>query len=75
MRGPIAGPMKGAAEKAAIGTPLSSVLQRSASVPPTRVIGAEKNIPSMARQMRRVWMFGATAQGMMNMTAIRSVVP
>ena len=66
--------MKGAAEKAAIGTPLSSVLHKSARVPPTKVMGAENAIPSIARQTRRVWIFGATAQGMINITAMRSVV-
>jgi hypothetical protein len=38
-RGPIAGPINGAALNAAIGTPRSSALQRSASVPPTTDIG------------------------------------
>jgi hypothetical protein len=36
-------------------------------------MGAEKAIPSMARQTRRVSMFLATAQGMMKMTAMRRV--
>ena len=67
--------MKGAAENAAMGTPRSSFFHRSASVPPTRVIGAEKARPSMARQTRRVSMFFATAQGMMKMTATRRVEP
>lgn len=60
IKGPMAGPMKGAAEKKAMGTPRSSFFQRSAKVPPTRVMGAEKAIPSMARQTRRVAMFLAT---------------
>jgi hypothetical protein len=67
--------MNRAAEKAAIGTPLSSVFHRSASVPLTRVIGAEKAIPSIVRQTRSVWIFGANAQGIVNMTARRSVMP
>jgi hypothetical protein len=67
--------MKGAAEKAAMGTPRSSLRQRSASVPPTRVMGAEKAMPSMVRQTRRVVMFFDTAQGTMKMTARRSVEP
>ena len=71
----LAGPMKGAAEKAAIGIPLSSDLQRSANVPPTSVIGAEKAIPSIARATRRVAMFFATAPGMMKTTATSNVVP
>lgn len=71
----LAGPIKGAALKAAMGTPRSSLRQRSASVPPTRVIGAEKAMPSMARQTRRVSMFWATAQGMMKITATRRVEP
>lgn len=58
-----------------MGTPRSSFLQRSASVPPTSVMGAENAIPSMARQIRRVSMFLATAQGMIKMTAMRSVEP
>jgi hypothetical protein len=70
----LAGPTKGAAEKAAIGTPLSSFLHRSASVPPTKVIGAEKARPSMARQTMRVPIFLATAQGMMKTTAMSSVL-
>lgn len=67
--------MKGAAEKAAMGTPRSSVRQRSARVPPTRVIGAENQIPSRARQTRRVSILVATAQGMMKMTARKRVTP
>lgn len=58
-----------------MGTPRSSFLHRSASVPPTRVMGAEKAMPSMARQTIRVPMFCATAQGMMKTTASRSVDP
>ena len=65
--------MKGAAENAAMGTPRSSFLQRSASVPPTRVIGAEKAMPSMARQTSKVSMFWATAHGMMNINATKMV--
>lgn len=71
----MAGPMKGAAEKAAMGTPRSSLRHRSARVPPTRVMGAEKAMPSMARQTMRVPMFLATASGMMKTTAISSVLP
>lgn len=71
----MAGPMKGAAEKAAMGTPRSSFLQRSASVPPTRVMGAEKAMPSIARQTISVPMLVDTAQGMMKMTASNSVEP
>ena len=74
-KGPIAGPMNGAAENAAMGTPRSSVFHISAKVPPTSVIGAEKAIPSMARQTRRVPMFWETAQGMMKTTAMRRVDP
>jgi hypothetical protein len=65
--------MKGAAEKTAMGTPRSSFFQRSASVPPTSVIGAEKAIPSMSRQTSKVPMFFDTAQGMINTTAMNSV--
>ena len=71
----LAGPIKGAAENAAMGTPRSSFLHISASVPPTRVMGAEKAIPSMARQTRRVPIFLATAQGMMKMKAMKRVEP
>lgn len=71
----MAGPIKGAAEKAAIGIPRSSVLHKSASVPPTKVIGAENAIPSIARQTRRVPMLGARAQGMIKITARRNVLP
>lgn len=71
----LAGPMNGAAEKAAIGTPLSSLLHKSANVPPTSVMGAEKAIPPIALHTSRVSMFSATAHGMMNTTARRSVEP
>lgn len=67
--------MKGAAEKAAMGTPRSSFRHMSARVPPTRVMGAEKAMPSMVLQTMRVAMFLETAQGMMKMTAIRRVEP
>jgi hypothetical protein len=67
--------MNGAAEKAAMGTPRSSFLQRSASVPPTSVMGAEKAIPSIARHTSKVVMLSATAHGMMKMTARNKVVP
>jgi hypothetical protein len=67
--------MKGAAEKAAMGTPRSSLRQRSARVPPTSVMGAEKAMPSMARQTIRVAILSATAHGMMKMTATRRVEP
>lgn len=73
-RGPMAGPKKGAALKAAMGTPRSSVLHRSARLPPTSVIGAEKAMPSIARHTSRVAGFFATAQGMMKMTAKPRVV-
>jgi hypothetical protein len=65
--------MKGAALKAAIGTPRSSLFHRSARVPPTRVIGALKAIPSIRRQTIRVPMFLATAHGMMKITAMKRV--
>jgi hypothetical protein len=71
----LAGPMNGAAENAAMGTPLSSFLHRSASVPPTSVMGAEKAMPSMARLTSSVSMFFATAQGMTKMTASNKVEP
>jgi hypothetical protein len=67
--------MKGAAEKAAMGTPRSSFLQRSASVPPTSVMGAENAIPSINLHTMRVPMFLETAHGMMKTTAIKSVDP
>lgn len=67
--------MKGAAEKAAMGTPRSSFRHISASVPPTRVMGAEKAIPSMVLQTMRVPMFFATAHGIMKTTATRRVEP
>jgi hypothetical protein len=67
--------MKGAAEKAAMGTPRSSLRQRSARVPPTSVMGAEKAMPSMALQTMRVAILSATAHGMMKMTATRRVEP
>jgi hypothetical protein len=73
-KGPIAGPINGAAENAAIGTPRSSVFQRSARVPPTSVMGAENAMPSIALQTRSVWMLGATAHGIMKTTASRRVV-
>ena len=66
--------MKGAAEKAAMGTPRSSVFHKSARVPPMMVMGAEKAIPSIARQTRRVVMLSDTAQGMMKIVATKSVV-
>lgn len=58
-----------------MGTPRSSLRHRSARVPPTRVMGAEKAMPSMARHTSRVPMFLATAQGTMKMTAMSSVEP
>ena len=58
-----------------MGTPRSSFLQRSASVPPTSVMGAEKAIPSMARHTSKVSILRATAQGMMKMTATNKVAP
>jgi hypothetical protein len=67
--------MKGAAEKAAMGTPRSSLRHRSAKVPPTNVMGAEKAMPSIALQTIRVPMFLATAHGMMKTTATRRVEP
>jgi hypothetical protein len=67
--------MNGAAEKTAIGTPRSSFFHKSARVPPTSVIGAEKAMPSIARHIRRVSMFSATAHGIINTTASSSVVP
>lgn len=69
-----AGPMNGAAEKTAIGTPRSSLRQRSARVPPTSVMGAENAIPSMARHTSRVSIFFATAQGMTKTHARKRVV-
>jgi hypothetical protein len=47
----------------------------SAKVPPTRVIGAEKAMPSSARQTSNVSMFFATAQGMTRTVAINRVEP
>jgi hypothetical protein len=67
--------MNGAAEKAAMGTPRSSLRQRSARVPPTSVMGAEKAMPSIALQTIRVPMFLATAHGIMKTTATRRVEP
>ncbi len=67
--------MKGAAEKAAIGTPRSSLRQRSAREPPTIVIGAENAIPSIALHTSSVPMFLETAQGITNITAKNSVEP
>jgi hypothetical protein len=69
----MAGPMKGLAEKAAMGTPRSSFLHKSARVPPTNVIGALNAIPSIALQTIRVPIFLETAQGMTKITASRSV--
>lgn len=66
--------MKGAAENAAIGTPLSSFLHISASVPPTSVIGALNAVPSINRQTTNVAIFFDTAQGMMKITATSKVV-
>ncbi|MBE3042039.1 hypothetical protein IMZ48_05540 [Candidatus Bathyarchaeota archaeon] len=43
-------------------------------MPPTRVMGAEKAIPSMKRQTSSVSMFWATAQGMTKTKAKNSVV-
>lgn len=51
-----------------------AVVEHLPRVPPTNVIGAEKAIPSIALQTRRVPMLGATAQGMTKITARRSVV-
>lgn len=68
-----AGPMNGAAENADIGTPRSSKRHISARVPPTNVMGAENMIPAMKRHTRSVWMFWATAQGIIKITARRSV--
>jgi hypothetical protein len=65
--------MKGAAENAAMGTPRSSFRQRSARVPPTKVMGAEKATPSIARQTISVAKFLATAQGITKTTATRRV--
>jgi hypothetical protein len=65
--------MKGAAEKAAMGTPRSSLRHRSARVPPTSVMGAEKAMPSIALHTMRVAMLSATAHGMMKMTANKRV--
>lgn len=65
--------MNGAALKKAMGTPRSSFLHKSASVPPTSVMGAEKAIPSISRQTINVAMFCATAQGMIKMTATPKV--
>ena len=66
--------MKGAALKAAMGTPRSSVFHISASVPPTSVMGAEKAIPAIARVTRSVAMFLATAPGIVKMTASSKVL-
>jgi hypothetical protein len=65
--------MKGAAEKAAMGTPRSSLRHRSARVPPTSVMGAEKAMPSIALHTMWVAMLSATALGMMKMTANKRV--
>ena len=67
--------MKGAAEKAAMGTPRSSFFHKSANVPPTSVMGAEKAMPSMVRQTSRVPMFLATAHGITKTMAMSSVEP
>lgn len=58
-----------------MGTPRSSFLHISASVPPTNVIGAEKAIPSMVLHTKSVSIFVATAQGITKMTAMSSVDP
>ncbi len=71
----LAGPRKGAAEKAAMGTPRSSLRQRSAREPPTIVMGAENAIPSIALHTSRVPIFLETAQGITNITAKKRVVP
>jgi hypothetical protein len=70
----LAGPRNGAAENAAMGTPRSSFLHKSARVPPTSVMGAENAMPSMARQTSRVAIFLASASGIMNTTATSKVV-
>ena len=46
----------------------SSLSQISEIVPPASVSGADAKIPQKNRQMSNVWMFFATAQGMMKMT-------
>lgn len=66
-------PMNGAALKAAIGTPRSSFFQRSARVPPTRDMGAEKETPAMKRVANRQPMLGARAPGMVKTTAKKRV--
>ena len=58
----------GAAAKSAIANPRSLLSQTSDIVPPASVRGAEAKIPQKKRQMRSVWIFLATAQGMLKMT-------
>ncbi|KAH3676326.1 hypothetical protein WICPIJ_009136 [Wickerhamomyces pijperi] len=69
IRGPSEGPMKGAAENTDMATPLWSTVHISAKLPPIKVIGAEKKIPSRNLQTNKVPMFWATAHGMIKMTA------
>ena len=70
----MAGPIKGAALKILIATPLSSVFHISAKLPPIKHIGALKNKPSKNLQTNNVPMFLATAQGIIKMTAAPKVV-
>ena len=64
--GPRTGPPYGAAAKSAIAKPRSSLSQISEMVPPASVSGADAKKPARKRQIRRVWIFFATAQGIIN---------
>lgn len=63
--GPRTGPPQGAAANNAIANPRSLLSQISEMVPPASVKGAEANRPQKKRQIKSVWMFFATAHGML----------
>src|SRR5690348_2197331 len=71
--GPTPGPINGAALNAAIGTPLSSFLHMSTSVPPTNDMGAENATPARNLVISSVSIFFATAPGIVNSTATPKV--
>ena len=72
--GPRTGPPYGAAAKRAMAKPRSSLSQTSEIVPPASVRGADAKMPQKNRHIRSVWMFLATAQGIMKTAAARAPV-
>ena len=63
MKGPILGPMNGAAVKIAIGSCKCSLLKRSPTVPPETARKALPEKPPRNRDTMIVWIFPATAMG------------